>query len=292
MRLVIAYTKRTCVTGRNLFESLKNSGKFTSVRRVFEDKTVKPCDVLIRWGNSVCNVPFTPSIEFNTEESVRNASEKRKMMSILEGVEEIRTPVVASPSEFSSIVDEDGGAYVRGADNSVRYATSLRAGDKYATKALKKKREYRVQVFNGKVTGIYEKVPNNIGDKIWKNDNCQFRRVNPEISTCNNIAQTMAIKAVESMGLIFGGVDVILGTDRKFYVNEVNSGIGLNTPNIEKWTNMIIDYVEAGNTGIVTERPVTREELRDEILNISKNKLTSKLVAMGLNPESFIRSVC
>ena len=53
----------------------------------------------------------------------------------------------------------------------------------------------------------------------------------------------LAIKATEALELDYSGVDILKDENGVFYVNEVNSSPGLNTPNIDLFSNMLYYYI-------------------------------------------------
>lgn len=237
MNITVAYTKRTCKTGRALFDALRRS--FPNTKRIRDSNSNCNTNFLLRYGNA-SNIQG--GLEINKREAVNNASNKRKMMEILNTTEGVRISTIDFNSP-DNCKDDDGFFYVRRSHGNIEYTNITQPNDLYYTKPIKHNKEYRVHVFNGKVIGIFEKVPNESNTKLYKSFNCKFRRCDPEISTCNKTAQQMAIKAVESLGLVFGGVDVILGQDRKFYISEVNSGAGLNSKMIDKFITELTNYI-------------------------------------------------
>lgn len=50
--IYIVYNKRSCVTGKALFDSLKRSMPRVEFRRSVRDNLKKIPDAVIRWGNS------------------------------------------------------------------------------------------------------------------------------------------------------------------------------------------------------------------------------------------------
>lgn len=107
------------------------------------------------------------------------------------------------------------------------------------TKYIKKKEEYRIHVFGDEVFHVQRKarkkdVPD---DQVnWKVRNLAggfiFAHQGVEVS---DVAKTEAINAVKALGLDFGAVDIILGTDKKWYVLEVNTACGLEGTTLEKY---------------------------------------------------------
>ena len=251
-RAVVCYTDRSCVTGKALWDAMRNHDFFSSVERVRKTKTVRQPDLVVRWGNSTSPaVRSGTPLELNTASAVSNASNKLTMMRMLSSAETVNTPTVyflndhrLNQSVFEAFKDSSGKCFIRGSNGSIRYDDTLRSGDKYITKPVNKDREYRVHVFNGKVLGIYEKVPQEEGVMIYKDHNCNFRKCNPEAGRlrCNETAQQMCIDAISTLGLLFGGVDIMRDTDGNFYVCEVNSSPSLNSINVEKYVEEFINY--------------------------------------------------
>lgn len=246
MKLVLAYTKKSCVTGRALVNRLREILPSDLVRRVKDNnkRIIRP-NVIIRYGNAQANNPNN-CIELNTRSAVANASNKSSMMRLLSSTEGVcPVPATFDFSNLDDFKDAEGYMFIRGSNNEIRYDNQLRSGDKYVSKPVDKTREYRVQVFEGKVVGIYEKVPHEEGTKIYKSHNCRFVKSDPSISRCNAEAQAMCIKAVESMGLLFGGVDIIRERrTKKFFITEVNSSPGLNSVNVNKFAELIKSYIQ------------------------------------------------
>ena len=101
--------------------------------------------------------------------------------------------------------------YIRNKRGVVRYSNDFNpTNDMYFTQPVKsKRREYRVHVFNGKVIGIYEKVPMTAEQPaLYKSDTCNFKRRDPELCLLTTEDQAVCIKAVQALGLMFGGVDI------------------------------------------------------------------------------------
>ena len=256
---VIAYSNRSCVTGKALYEFMKEGEVFSRLNKVLKTKRIRNTDVLIRWGNSTSDATVnTPAIEINKREAIVNASNKLKMMKILASTEGIQIPMMIIPSLLDSesvkfllptISNEDGKFFARnGANGEVRLADEVQHNDSYLTKPIDKDREYRVHVFGDEVIGIYEKIPTEgeiCQDSIMKDHNSQFVRCNTDLDLrCNAGAQEMCVKAVKAMGLDFGGVDIIRERDTKeFFLVEVNSSPSLNNLNIKRYVEKFVEFI-------------------------------------------------
>jgi glutathione synthase/RimK-type ligase-like ATP-grasp enzyme len=243
MKIFIAYSNRSCVTGKALRESLKAKRKRTDRRA--------RCDLLLRWGNTEEFSNLRKGRELNSIEAVKLATNKLEMLRTLAAAE-IPVPLFGTELEgVDTFKDKHGNLYIRNKRGVVRYANDFNpVSDSYYTKpVLYKRREYRVHVFMGKVIGIYEKVPFDSEPenrpKLFKSDTCRFIKSDPAISRVDPAAQEVCIRAVKALGLDFGGVDIIRDKDKNFFICEVNSSPGLNGMNIERWTKEITDLLGA-----------------------------------------------
>lgn len=245
--LTVAYVQRTCKTGFALYKALKASRKFRWVKRTYNRSFDERTDVLLRWGSSEEFPLKQTCIEINSKDAVSNASVKETMLRLLNEEQEVSTPKVLflkNTTVTPELLEEyrhDGNFYVRGSNMEVRYDNTTKVGDVYLTKPIQRAREFRVQVFNDKIVKMYEKVPNEEGQTLMKSWNCHFSRIDTE--RFNKKALEMCIKGVKKLGLITGGCDLIKDVDNKYYINEINSGFGLNNPNIELYRDLIIEYV-------------------------------------------------
>lgn len=249
MKFVILYSNKSSTTGKLLLRKFA-----TTARKAFRKRTQKryAADLVLRWGSTEEFPRLSSRVEINSSEATRNASNKLVMMKKL--VEAgIRTPEILFKergifdSDFSTLLenykDDEGKFYVRGANQEIRYTNEIRSSDLYVSKPIfEKRREYRVHVFNGQVLGIYEKVAREENVRICKAHNCDFRSVNPENCRVSREDQEICIRAVNALGLTFGGVDLLRSRDQTCYVSEVNSSPALNTPNIDRYFDKIMEF--------------------------------------------------
>jgi|GEM_PF-4222574 glutathione synthase/RimK-type ligase-like ATP-grasp enzyme len=243
MKTMIAYHSKSSNTGKLLRQILSCPRKKTQRRAKL--------DVLIRWGSSEVFNRTTARLELNTAEAVLNASNKLRMMQLLSAAN-IPMPVFTTElTSIDSVKDTTNNYYIRSRQGEVRYGNDFNpVTDQYASKPIpNKRREYRVHVFNSKIVAIYEKIPNNINEEnyerpaLFKSHNCHFSLVNPTRSRCNEVGQKIAIDAVNALGLLFGGVDLIRDKDGNFFVCEVNSAPGLNSNNAQRWVVAMKEYI-------------------------------------------------
>lgn len=248
MKLTILYSDRSSKTGKDLLNKFK-----PTCRKAFRKRTNKrfKADVVLRWGSTESFDRLRSRLELNTLDAVKKASDKLLMMKTLVGAN-IKTPQIlfdplnAETETLDSFRDENGGFFVRDRLDVVRYDDSLKAGDKYVSKPVhEKRREYRVHVFNGEVIAIYEKIPQQDDVKLFKAHNCHF-----ELKDLTNCRLTLedqqeCIKAVNSLGLLFGGVDLMRNKQQEIFISEVNSAPALNGTNIDRYVDKIKDYIQA-----------------------------------------------
>jgi glutathione synthase/RimK-type ligase-like ATP-grasp enzyme len=236
MKAMIAYHKRSCVTGK-LLRSLLNIPRKRTQKRT-------SLDVFIRWGNAE-SFPVNARLELNTRDAVTNASNKLRMLQLLKANNIPSVDFTTDPSQIVDFLDESGNCYIRDNLGVVRYGNDFSSLDQYASRPVaNKKREYRVHVFNSQVVAIYEKIPlSEDQPKLFKSYNCSFKLRNPEICRLNKDGQQIAINAVNSLGLLFGGVDVIMTSSDEVLVCEVNSAPGLNSTNATRWIEKIKEYI-------------------------------------------------
>ena len=112
------------------------------------------------------------------------------------------------------------------------------------TKYIKKQGEYRVHVFNGRVIDKQQKVlPRNHGGArnfFIRNSQNGFIFIRGGIETPRD-CEVQGIRAVESLGLDFGAVDVIWG-GRNAYVLEVNTAPGIEGTTVLSYAEAIRNY--------------------------------------------------
>lgn len=126
--------------------------------------------------------------------------------------------------------------HTRGNDIFTYQVKPLLKGDHlsdYYTQVVPKQNEFRVWVFRDKFLAAYEKTleyPARYGRRgrnkeVWNWANgFAYKFIQPE--TVSKALKDISINAISALDLDFGGVDVILGADRRFYILEVNTAPG------------------------------------------------------------------
>lgn len=258
----VAYNKRSATTGKALWEALKAKAIGGYVWRHTLDTPKQQAKLFFRWGNSLSATP-AGAIELNTREAVQRAANKLEMAKILSKTEGVKFPKVVFFGNGERI--PEGNWFIRNGNDQVRYRGAVQPGDKYATQEIAKVREFRVHVFNNEILGVYEKIPNNPGDKILKAENCDFKRLdlaNREITNRIKDVRPMAKTAVKALGLLYGGVDVIMDANNGVFVLEVNSSPALNGPNIDRWIEAIQTYLHNPQR-VVEPAPAVRDRAEE-----------------------------
>lgn len=116
------------------------------------------------------------------------------------------------------------------------------------TKYQKKRHEYRVHVFDGKVIDVVQKKkkvghPSPTGGKIRNiDDGWVFAHNDLKVKDMGRLHQ-IGIDAVKACALDFGAVDIIWNESQdKYYVVEVNTAPGLESSTIDKYAEAILTY--------------------------------------------------
>lgn len=264
MTIYVGYNKRSFSTAKAIRDSFLEKGE--DCRIINDKKFKKKPKIFIRWGNSYKEAP-EGSIEINSMEAVKRTSNKLRMAYALIKKEGVNFPTAyISPLSAARLLEEEGmmesgqnqlegfqvmqdnmDLYYRNSSGVVRRRSSRADGDLYGTAPIDRAREFRVHVFNGRTLGVYEKIPHSEDQLYCKNDNCDFRRIDmAEESNREALrgVRPMTRLAVEALGLVFGGVDVIISKSGEIFVNEVNSAPSLNSINIDRYYEEIKNYVK------------------------------------------------
>lgn len=227
-------------------------------RLMKEGKDLHVAGSIINWGNSALYRNFTYEQEFfNHPEAVAKAVNKLETFKALEGrvgipkwTEDageasewlrkgvsvvIRKTLTGHSGEGIEIVDPLGDIEGEAATHPLY------------TQYIKKREEYRVHVFRGKVIFKQRKarkldVPKDEVNWQVRNLDGGFIFANKNVELPAEALQS-AVAAVDCLGLDFGAVDIILGNDGNYYVLEVNTACGLQGSTLDAYVEAFKEYV-------------------------------------------------
>lgn len=120
-------------------------------------------------------------------------------------------------------------------------------GGGYVSRLIDKVAEYRVFVVQGRCVWVAKKTPGNPDDVAW-NVARGGRFDNVRFDDWPLRAVKEAIKAFNSSGLDFGGVDVMLDANGKPYILEINSAPSQTSPYRQQCTAKAFDYIVRNNS--------------------------------------------
>lgn len=238
---------------RDLVDKLEEMG--ANALRVYPDRNYrpKPNDLVISWGCSSApkwKNPLNYKYQLlNSWEKVPNAINKIQSFARFKALEVSSPPATTDHYEAKLWLDSEITTIGRKQLNG-RAGHGIVVMEKIEdfiecplyTQYKKKKKEFRIHVFNGKVIDAQEKRKkkgfDGVDSKIRVCDNgwvfCRGGVVLPDD------AAEQSIKAVQSLGLDFGGVDLIWNEkENKSYVLEVNSAPGIEGTTVTKYAEEI-----------------------------------------------------
>lgn len=233
--MYILYSNTTAPTGRQIRDALGIGG---STRDPGDRQ-----DHLIRWG-STTRVQYRARNVMNSANAIGRATNKLGSLEIMRE-HHVTTPDVflrdVSPNRIPADMFPLLGRrtnHTQGRDivlcmqrEDVARAVEHGLSD-YFTRYIPTSREFRVHVFRGEVIKISEKVLTNVQEfrlpwvRNFENG-YTFRNPRDMTNVLSNTLSTQATGAVESLGLTFGAVDIVVGDDATAYVLEVNTGPSL-----------------------------------------------------------------
>ena len=192
---------------------------------------------VIRWGNRIEAEKGDNTIVYNKAEAIAKATDKKLSRELFikakvrtpklvtpDNINETDYPVIARPSRHAK-----GKNFIvlKNRETFVKHFRTNQASGWYYSQFINKQREFRVHCAHGKIIAVMEKGKG--ADNIAWN-----RAVTGESFT--RISQSdyhysvcfQALKAIETLGLDFGGVDVML-FGKEGFVLEVNTSPTLNS---------------------------------------------------------------
>lgn len=236
--------------------SAKSLARELGAIRVYPDKNYRPrpTDLIINWGNSKLPDWFNMcSGVVNDPDNVSAASNKlRSFIALRQGGVQV-PEFTTDQSEAQRWLDADDGTKVverhKLTGHSGNGAVIKEFGDDISpaplyVKYVKKAKEFRVHIFNGHVIDVQEKRKR----RELERDEVNFQIRNhqngwvfcrEDIEEPDNLRE-VSIRAVRSLGLDFGAVDVIYNQHHnQLYVLEINTACGLEGTTLESYTNAI-----------------------------------------------------
>lgn len=227
-----------------------------NAKRVFPDRNYRPSqnDIIINWGNS--NVPIwwrylNDSIVLNKPQNIAIASDKLQTFYTLQNADVPTVDFTVNKNEAIEWIENEKTVVCRKILNShsgngivlARSIDDLIDVPLY-TKLVKKPREFRVHVFRNKVIDYIQKKRRNgnEADDFIRSHNNGWVFCRDDIVRHKAI-ENIAIKAVSSLGLDFGAVDIITkGETEKIMVLEVNTAIGLQGQTLNSYIDVFKDF--------------------------------------------------
>lgn len=242
----ILYSQATSTTGRNLARYLGMSHG----TRPAQDRP----NLLIRWGTSA-QVPQRPRNILNRRDAILAATNKLAVLQTLPRVDIPAPPVLTLTPEtdfgrirFPALARNVAHTQGRDIVLCMQRSDAVKARDRmqkeYLVEYVPTKYEFRAHVFNGSVIKVSKKMPDPAydGDDFpWiRNRDTGYRYV--QAPNFPQVIRSVAISAVQALGLHFGAVDIIVSDTNQPYVLEVNTGPGLIASGIEAYGQAIIQY--------------------------------------------------
>lgn len=232
----LLYAAESSVTGRALLDALKEQDvDIRGGSRIPEGEI----GTLIRWG-SVASLGRRPRRVLNQMKAIVAASNKREALETMRKAG-INVPKMFEAGALGAIEkwpvlgrkDHHVGA------NDIVLCLQTRDVDRaeqqlgcsHFTEYIPTKAEYRVHVFGDQIIKTSQKILTDpdVATQPWiRNLGAGYTFRQPE-TRLSGAARGMAIDAVNTLGLTFGAVDVIIGDDDQTYVLEVNTAPGLQT---------------------------------------------------------------
>lgn len=187
--------------------------------------------IIIRWGNTI-DVNMNNSIVYNKAEAIQRATNKKLCRELFQMnnlncprlivfENDVKSfPIIARPAKHSK-----GKNFV--VLNNMEqfkahyYHNSINGW--YYSEFVDKKQEFRLHIGHGKVLNYLEKPKPDNGQIAWNRAINEDPFINIKWDDYNNEVCTLAIKALNILGLDFGAVDIMLDKNGKTSLLEVNT---------------------------------------------------------------------
>lgn len=253
MKAFLLFSSATAETGRNLVEQLEIEGG--------DEAPDKELDLLIRWGSSA-SVVKTPKKVVNKKEAIMLAANKLTSLLKLQ-MDGIPVPKVLLLTQLTELTIKEvinkGLKYPvlartphhsKGRDillclQNKDLARAVRWGKSFLVEYISTDREYRVHVFKDEVIRTSKKILVSKEEYVPYIRNFENNHVfkNPK-NPLTDEQKAIAIKAVKSLGLDFGAVDLIVGDDSNTYVLEINTGPSLIEIGVEIYKKKFQEIIQ------------------------------------------------
>lgn len=225
--------------------SAKSIAKALSVKRLKEQSSFTPPSsaVVLNWGCST--LPHTHCLVVNKPEAVALAANKLLTFQALNRAG-IPIPEFTTAQHTAQAWSNSGSRVfarkkLTGHNGEGIVIVEVGQAVPHAplyTKYKRKEHEYRVHVFGGKVIDVTEKRRrNDAGSGFIRNLDNGWVYCRSDVRPHANVL-SYAIKAVQALGLDFGGVDVI-EKDGNVFIIEVNTAPGVVNTTLSAYVNAI-----------------------------------------------------
>lgn len=226
----------------------KNIAKFSKQgikSRKYARDVPKNTDILFRWG---CTAQLPIQNVVNTVEAIHKVTDKTGFRKLLNEhnlcpptyfkIEDVKEfPVILRPKFHSRGRNIH---FCRNKDELIK--ASKKYNDFYISDFIKKEREYRVFIVQGRAVCVAEKIPANKEDIAW-NVAKGGKFVNVRWDDWPLKAIKNSIEAFNLSGLDFGGVDIMVDANGVCYVIEINSAPSLTSPYRQECMAKAFDYI-------------------------------------------------
>jgi glutathione synthase/RimK-type ligase-like ATP-grasp enzyme len=186
--------------------------------------------IIVRWGNRL-ELDLTNSIVYNKSENIAKASNKAFSRDVFTNMD-VNTPKLISKLEMANNEDlpiiARPHTHAKGKNFIIlktlnKFNNHFNPAKYYYSAFVNKVKEYRLHVAHGRILNYLEKPNPKDGSIAWNRALNGEAFENVKWSEYNGDVCYEAIKAVNTLGLDFGGVDVMLDANNKVWVLEVNT---------------------------------------------------------------------
>jgi glutathione synthase/RimK-type ligase-like ATP-grasp enzyme len=243
------YNRRGSVTAKALAKEL-------GLKAVRDDKwsSDNHGHPLVRWGASMITRSSVRDQCINAPNAIYIAAHGLKMLRALRDAE-VNCPEYYPASNFDKDYDlyetllarrinHVGGKDIKFVNCNHDLYEALDEGYPYFVKYIETSMELRVHVFGGEVLKAFKKINDDPDASFIRSSyrGWHFQRV--DIESHYPKAISVALSAVEALGLTFGAVDMAWSREeKKWYVWEVNSAPSLNSETLSLYVEKFREYL-------------------------------------------------